>query len=176
MVAFSVCTTSYLYRVLNIASVAIIPKTFHNYFVFNNVHSRGTSSILTGSNMELFLKLLTKLKKNSILDVVWVLDPLLHKIYFTYERTTLLLSFWAIFVLEPRSALKSLKIKDFGIIWKKFLWKQVSFLNLHKNLDQRIIFRVPRSGEIGNDGEFLLFWNSHPRFFETVLGPLPENP
>ena len=82
----------WMYRVLNIASVAIIAKTLHNYFVFNNVHSRGTSSIFTGPNMELFLKLLTKLKKNSILDVVWVLDPLLHKIYFTYERNTLLFS------------------------------------------------------------------------------------
>ena len=87
-----VAVPQWMYRVLNIASVAIIAKTFHNYFVFNNVHSGGTSGIFTGSNMELVLKLLTKLKKNSILDVAWVLDPLLHKIYFTYERNTLLFS------------------------------------------------------------------------------------
>lgn len=144
----------WMYRVLNIASVAIIAKTLHNYFVFNNVHSRGTSSIFTGSNMEPFLKLLTKLKKNSILDAVWVLDPLLHKIYFTYERNTLLFSLWAIFVLEPRSALQSLKIKDFGKMWTKILWKQGYFLNLHKNLDQRVIFRILLWGKSGTPENF----------------------
>ena len=78
------------------------------------------------------MKLLTNLKKNSILDVVEVLDPLLHRMYFTHNRATFLFSLWTIFVLEPRSTLPILKIKGFRNRWTNILWKLGYFLILHK--------------------------------------------
>ena len=98
-------------------------KKISRLFCIFLVHNKGTSNTLTGSNMELFVKLLTNLKKNSILDVVGAIDPLLHRIYFTHNRTTLLFWLWTIFVLEPRYALPSLKIKGFCNTWTKGLWK-----------------------------------------------------
>ena len=61
-----------------------------NYFVFS-LFMAETHLVqdLTGPNMELFVKLLTNFKKNSILNVLGVLHPLLHRIYFTHKRTTL---------------------------------------------------------------------------------------
>ena len=64
-----------------------------NYFVFSLfIAETHLVQDLTGYNMELFVKVLTNFKKNFILDVLGVLHPLLHRIYFTHKRTTLLFS------------------------------------------------------------------------------------
>ena len=64
-----------------------------NYFVFSLfIAETHLVQDLTGSNMELFVKLLTNFKKNFILNVLGVLHSLLHRIYFTHKRTTLLFS------------------------------------------------------------------------------------